>query len=385
MKQIDQGLDALKRRIETLNYQGFDPYDGLESVLFKSWPLKNWKLARFLGQQLVKRSPINLRPLFGVKPGENPVTLGLSLQAYSYLVRSGSLAQEEGFEKMDYLIDRLEKAMSEGFSGACWGYDFDWEARRANIPGYQPNVVATGIIVHALYEARKVYIDPRLTEWIVSAGEFVIRDLNRTENNYGDYAFSYSPFDKQRVYNASLKGSRILAHAYQISKNKDLLEPMRRSVDYVVKAQNKNGSWAYSEAREGSWVDNYHTGYVLDCLSACAAQVHNEAWNSALSTGLQYYLDYFIQGGGRPPFYDKDPYPLDCTAGAQQILSMCHFDYLSEAVKTGNYLIENMQLTTGGFAFRKFKNYSQNSEFMRWSNAWVFTALSYIKLKVNEK
>lgn len=383
MSTIEQGLGALRHRIESLNYKGFDPYDGLESPLFRTWPLKNWKLARFLGQQLVKRSPLNLRPILGVRPGENPVTLGIALQAYSYLLRASAIEAEEGQKRINYLLDRLEATIPDGFSGACWGYDFDWEARRANIPGYQPTVVATGIIVHALNEARHVSEDPRLNHWIISAAQFVVKDLNRTENKEGDFIFSYSPFDKQRVFNASLKGSRILAYAFELSGNEELLDALEKSVAYVVKAQNQDGSWGYSEAKEGSWVDNYHTGYVLDCLSACAKQINNPTWTMAIEKGLQYYLEHFVKGGGCPPFYNNEAFPLDCTAGAQQILSLCHFNRYKEAAKTGEYLIEHMQLETGGFAFRKFKNYSQKWEFMRWSNAWMFAALAYI-LKVEQ-
>lgn len=378
MNKIESGLSALKNRMELQNYKGFDPYDGLESPLFRNWPLKNWKLARFLGQQLVKRSPINLRPLLGVKPGENPVTIGLAIQAYAYLGLAKAISEQDCNQKLAYLLDRLESAIPKGFSGACWGYDFDWEARRANIPGFQPTGVATGIIVNALYEARKVSTDSRIEKWIVSASSFVVNDLTRTENAKGDFIFSYSPFDKQRVFNASLKGSRILAYAYEISLDKSLLEPLEKSVNYVVNAQNKDGSWAYSEASEGAWVDNYHTGYVLDCLAACNKVMNKEKWQKALNHGLSYYKNNFIKDGGRPPFYNNNPYPLDCTSGAQQILSACQFGLVDEAQKTGEFVIDHMQLKTGGFAFRTFKNYSQKWEFMRWSNAWMFAALAAI-------
>ena len=41
-------------------------------------------------------------------------------------------------------------------------------------------------------------------------------------------------------------------------------------------------------------------------------------------------------------------------------------------------LIDNMQGADGSFYFRKFKWYTNRTSFMRWSNAWMFAALSYL-------
>ena len=40
------------------------------------------------------------------------------------------------------------------YSGACWGYNFDWQARRFFISkDYTPTVVATTFCVEALFKA----------------------------------------------------------------------------------------------------------------------------------------------------------------------------------------------------------------------------------------
>ena len=45
---------------------GYDPYDGLNSRLFQSLPLKQSRAARLAWIQFHKRSPVNLRPLVSV-------------------------------------------------------------------------------------------------------------------------------------------------------------------------------------------------------------------------------------------------------------------------------------------------------------------------------
>ncbi len=147
---IDKRLKKLKSYIERENYLGFDPYDGLKSPFFKLPFFKNNKLVRFGMQQVVKRLPFSIRPLLLIKKGYNPVTLGLAIQAYAYLYHAELDKKNEHLEKINFLVDELKKLVPEGFSGACWGYDFDWEARYAKIPAYQPTVVATGIITNAV-------------------------------------------------------------------------------------------------------------------------------------------------------------------------------------------------------------------------------------------
>ena len=143
---IEKGLDKLKTYIENEGYKGYDPYDALLSPFFKLPILKSNKWIRFGTQQLVKRLPFSIRPLLFVPKGYNPVTLGLSIQAYAYLYQAESNNKEEYLKKIDYLVNELKTLIPKGFSGACWGYDFDWEARYSKIPAYQPSVVATGII-----------------------------------------------------------------------------------------------------------------------------------------------------------------------------------------------------------------------------------------------
>src|SRR5690606_8059965 len=100
---------------------------------------------------------------------------------------------------------------------------------------------------------------------IISATDFVLNDLNRTQH-LNNFCFSYSPFDKQVVYNASMKGTRLLAQAYSLTNNDEYLNKAKLSVQFVIDKQNEDGSWFYSDKVNGKWIDNYHTGYVLDCL-----------------------------------------------------------------------------------------------------------------------
>jgi hypothetical protein len=331
LSRIHLATEKLKRRIEQENYKGYDPYDALNSNLFKIPVLKKNKFIRFLAQQLVKRFPLNLRPILAVPKGENPVTLGLSIQAYAYLFAAGAIDEANARNNIETLIERLKNLIPEGFHGACWGYDFDWEARYAKIPAYQPTVVATGIITNGLFEAFQITGIKALSDLVQSAAEFVVKDLNRSENDKGYPIFSYSPFDHQKVYNASLKGVRLLVQSYILSSNEEHLRLARSAANYVLSNQNENGSWYYSEAKGGNWIDNYHTGYVLDCLKSLDDVDPNSELTAQIEKGLAYYRKTFVGIDGQPIFYSHEPWPVDCTGGGQQILTLTRFDFMNEA------------------------------------------------------
>ena len=77
---------------------------------------------------LLKRLPVNLRPLLLIKKDYNPKGLGLFLWGYAKLY-----AREKDpryLEQIDRLLDLLEGLKSRDCSGNGWGYNFDWQSRR---------------------------------------------------------------------------------------------------------------------------------------------------------------------------------------------------------------------------------------------------------------
>ena len=380
---IEDSVLKLEEYATEREYKGYDPYDALHSPLFNLPFFKSNKWVRFGTQQFVKRFPLNLRPLLFVSKGLNPVSLGLFIQGYANLITVIPERKEEFEKRIEELAEKLVEMIPEGFSGACWGYDFDWEARHAKIPAYQPTVVATGIITNGLYRAWQVTGMARLKELVESSAGFVLKDLNRSYD--GDsFCFSYSPFDEQRVFNASLKGARLLAQAYSLSGDIEAKKAARQTVEYVAARQREDGSWGYSEAKAGGWVDNYHTGYVLDCLHEYSKLCGDPDYEEYLANGFTFYRNRFFEPDGRPAFYADNVYPADCTAASQSILTLTRFGDVDMANKVAKWTIKNMQAPDGSFYFRKFRWYTIKTPFMRWSNAWMFAALAELLWKIDQ-
>lgn len=375
---INQATEKLQHYIEAENYSGHDPYDALNSPLFKLPFFKTNKWVRFGAQQLVKRSAINLRPLLFVPKKINPVTLGLCVQGYCNLIKVYPEKKVELETKINSLIYQLERLIPIGYHGACWGYDFDWEARYARVPAYQPTIVATGIISNALFIAFQTTGNKKALELCTSSALFILKDLHRTVESDGAFCFAYSPFDKEKVFNASMKGVRILAQVYSQTKEESLKQIAQKAVQYVMKHQRNDGAWIYSQSDAGTWIDNYHTGYILDCLDEYIKQTGDNQYAEHLKNGFEYYRTNFFENNTIPKFYNQKTVPVDCTAAAQSLLSLTRFGEIKTATQVAQYMIANMQDDKGYFYFRKYANKTEKISFMRWSNAWMFAGLTEV-------
>lgn len=149
--------------------------------------------------------------------------------------------------------------------------------------------------------------------------------------------------------------------------------------------QNEDGSWGYSLAKAGGWTDNYHTGYVLDCLYEYQKLMKDNDYSEKIKKGYSFYIKHFITDEGIPKFYHNNMYPIDCTSASQTILTTIRFGDVDLAVNVALWMAKNMQKNNGSFKFRKFKHYKNTSSFMRWSDVWMFAALANLKYESKEK
>ena len=63
---IRSSINKVEKWVEDHNYKGYEPFDGLSST-FRPLTFGNLLMDRLL-LQLIRQSPLNIRPLFGVKP-----------------------------------------------------------------------------------------------------------------------------------------------------------------------------------------------------------------------------------------------------------------------------------------------------------------------------
>lgn len=374
-----ESLNRLKTYCETEKFKGYDPYDGLNSSFFQAIPgLSKNRMARLAWIQFFKRSPINLRLVTGVKKEYNPKAMGLFLAGYCLLYKTE--AKTEYLDKMNFFIENLNSSVSKGYSGACWGYNFDWQARAFFQPKGTPTVVASVFIANAMLDAYEILKQDALLKTARSTCDFILKDLNRTYDDKRNFAFSYSPLDKSVVFNASLLGSRLLSRVYSFTNEKELADAAKSSVAYCCNYQGANGSWGYGTLPFHQWVDNFHTGYNLECISDYMKYTGDDVYVTNVNQGLSYYVNTFFTKEGIPKYYNNSIYPIDVHAPAQMVITLARlgrFHEYKELMDTVLYwTIKNMQSKEGFFYYQINKFFSSKIPYMRWAQAWMFYALS---------
>ncbi len=372
-------FNKLRQYCEQEAFKGYDPYDGLNSKLFQAMPfLSKSRLARLAWIQFFKRFPLNLRSVLGVKKEYNAKGLGLFLAGYCRLYQSDP--KQEYLDRIVFLADELIRIQNRSYSGACWGYNFDWQARAFFQPKNTPTVVATTYISSAFLDAYDITSNDDYLRIARSACDFVMNDLNRTSGSEDTFAFSYSPLDKSVVYNASLLGSRLLARVFAYTREPELAETAEKSVRYCCNKQHDDGSWSYGEYDFHHWIDNFHTGFNLECIYAYMQYTGDSAFEETLNKGFDYYLNTFFTEDGMAKYYNNQTYPIDIHAPAQLIITLDKLGRFEEnrelAERVLGWTIRNMQSPKGYFYYQVKKRFSSRIPYIRWAQAWMFYALT---------
>lgn len=393
--KVQQSFFSLKNYCEKERFKGWDPYDGLNSQLFQFIPfLKKSAICRLIIIQGFKRCPFNLRRIALVPKEHNAKGIGLFLSGYCNLYKAvvkhtewkDALGSPEEIRKqIEELAELLISMQSKGYNGACWGYNFDWQARRLFLfPKNTPTVVATNFCATALMDAFEITKNERYLNIALSAAEFVVKDLHRAPYKDG-FLFSYSPLKgNDTVFNASLLGSRLLSHCYHYTHNEDYRRLAEQSIKACCSGQRKDGAWIYGMLPVQSWVDSFHTGYNLDALIAYQELTGDMKYNTYLEKGFDYYIRHFFKKDGTPKYYDNQTYPIDIHCPGQLLVTLARLhrtDVYSELVeKVLDWTIRNMQDKKGYFYYQLKPGVSSKISYMRWSNAFMFNALSHYML-----
>jgi len=364
---------------EAEQYKGYDPYDGLNSKLLQSIPLlRNNRLVRLAWIQFFKRSPVNLRTLLGVKKEYNPKALGLFLASYCIFYKHHK--SEAHLKKINWFIKLIEEQKTKGFSGDCWGYNFDWQARAFFQPRFYPTIIATCFNANALLDAYELIGDEKLLTSARSTCDFILKDLNRSTKPDGSFAVSYSPIDHSVIYNTSLMGARLLARVYAITKEEELFSEAKKLVSFCCADQKEDGSWSYGTASFHYWIDNFHTGYNLECIHDYMLHTGDNSFTQAMEKGFDYYVNTFFTEEGISKYYSNSTYPIDIHAPAQLVTTLAAMGKMDEQKelldRVMGWTIKNMQHKKGYFIYQVNKYVTSRIPYMRWSQAWMFRALA---------
>jgi hypothetical protein len=372
-------------------FAGYDPYDALNSRWFQATPLKHSRLARLAWTQFHKRSPVNFRSLIRIPRERN--AKGIALFALAALAEYRRSQTKEAEVEARELLDDLMWMRLKGFKGAAWGYNFDWQSRVFFAPRGTPTVVPTAFAARALCEAAKVFGEEEYLPFARTVCDFILNDLNRSEEAGGEVCFSYSPLDQTRVFNASLLAGETLAAVGRLTGEASLCDWAMRAATYVTRRQRPDGSWAYGADDHQSWADGFHTAFILGGLSRIIDVIGSEPGavttglvdelDNTLRRGYEFWQERFFLADGWPKYYPDRLYPADAHSAASAIVTLVDLrgripGTMILAEKIAKWALDNLRDSDGSFHYQRRRFYTVRIPYMRWSQAWMAYALARI-------
>src|SRR6516164_7533095 len=128
---IHKSIERLYHWLEEHDYRGYDTFDGLNSKFARPLTFDS-AILRTVLLQGVRRFPLNLRPLLGIAPERSSKGMGFLARAFIRMNQAtgDSVWNQRAESALQWLIDHR----SSGYSGACWGNHFDYQARTFYLP-----------------------------------------------------------------------------------------------------------------------------------------------------------------------------------------------------------------------------------------------------------
>lgn len=376
--ELNASISRLSNWLENNEYRGYDTFDGLNARFVRPLTFEK-KFLRTVLQQGVRRFPINLRPLLGVRKSRSTKAMGFL--ARGFLRMHEATGDPAWRAKAEFTLQWLQENQSPGYSGACWGNHFDYQSRSSYVPNGLPSVVWTSLIGHAFLDAYDYFEDDNYLNVAISSCDHILRDLNHFSDGES-LCIGYFPGHSLRVHNANTLGASLLARTYSHTRNDAHRELAAKSIQYTAQYQRSDASWYYGEAGNLHWVDNFHTAYVLDCFKHYIPGTGDERFHKCMMNGYEYWKNTFFLEDGTPRYYHHKTLPIDIQCCSQAIDTLVLFsdldsNALSLAQKVATWTIENMQDPSGYFYYRRYSPWLVNkTPTLHWGQATMMCALA---------
>ncbi len=375
--EIKRCIDAVQSWVERQSYRGYEPFDGLSSWAGRL--IRGNVFAERLLQQLIRQSPLNLRPLLGVTPKES--TKGRGYMASGYVILYRITKEQQYLDKALHCLEWLNKQKVPRFAHHSWSNHFDFASRSGRYTKDDPIIVWTALIGHAYLDAFEV----TGYDWLLEVANSVcnwILELPREKTDKGD-CISYLSHVQSSIHNANMLGAGILARTSKHTNNQECREVARSAMEYTCSRQRPDGSWWYAESPNNHWIDNFHTGYNLDSLKHYMDATGDRSYRLNLKQGLEFYKANFFETDGKPKYYHKRTYPIDIQCAAQSIDTLAFVsDVAPDALPLANlvaaWTIRHMQDSRGYFYYRQYPFIKARTPMLHWGQATMFKALTQL-------
>lgn len=307
-----------------------------------------------------------------------------------YAMGFGLLAKQSGKERFYkqalHFLEVLKGTRCPGYSHYCWGYPFNWETIRGTIREGTPLITT----VPYVYEAfKQVWEIDRSNEWFQvmnSIAEHALLDYKDIETSAKASTCSYTPDPEQSVavVNANAYRAFLLTSAASDFSEERYWKVAERNLNFVLEAQNEDGSWYYAKDGKRNFIDHFHTCFVLKALTKIEALTGHSGCTEAIKRGVEYYVANLFDETGLPKPFSSRPrltvYRRELYDYAESInlavLLKGRFPKLDDLLSSVlNDVVTVWQKPDGSFRSRRLLLGWDNTPMHRWAQSQLFRSL----------
>jgi len=294
--------------------------------------------------------------------------------------------EEQHYRKAFHFLEVLKATRCTGYTRYCWGYPFNWETLRGTIREGTPLITT----VPYVYEAfKQVWEIDKAEEWnqvMKSVAEHGLFDYKDIQTSLNASTCSYTPDPEQSVavVNANAYRAFLLTSAAHDFAEEKYWKVAERNLNFVLEAQNGDGSWYYAQDGKRNFIDHFHTCFVLKALVKIEALTRHSGCTEAIKRGVEYYVANLFDESGLPKPFSRRPrltiYRRELYDYAEAInlavLLKGRFPKLDALLSTVlNDILTVWQKPDGSFRSRQLLLGWDNTPMHRWAQSQLFRSL----------
>jgi len=321
------------------------------------------------------------------KPQRMPI--GDAHYAMGFAFLAEATGEDRHYQRALHFLDVLQETRCPGYEEFCWGYPFHWETMRGTIPAGTPLITTVPYVYEAFQQVYRIDGSTRWRDIMHSVAQHALSDYKDVPTSATASTCSYTPFPDHSlmVVNANAYRAYLLTNAAIEFSEMKYETVAKRNLNFVLEAQNSDGSWFYAQDGKRSFVDHFHTCFVLKALAKIEALTGNRDCTSAIQRGVSYYTQNLFDEAGIPQPFSKAPrltvYRRELYDYAEcinlAVLLRGRFPALDRHLGvTLDQILSRWQTSEGSFRSRQLYLGWDNTPMHRWASAQLFRSLCFL-------
>ncbi|RRQ47955.1 hypothetical protein DZC72_09415 [Maribacter algicola] len=386
----NRNLDNIKAVCISDDLAGYDPYDiwmtGI-GIQIKSLFNKNKYVGLLPAAALTLYDHfINNNARLFYKKREYPTARAMAaLTLFNiYKIEKKDEYLEFGKRHVDWLIEHSCK----GYAGLCWGLGFKWAVGEGlDYNENTPFSTHTPYALEAIHAYIQITNDSEYIQHIESIFTFYENDIKVLFEDSDEMATSYGPAKDRLVTNAV--SYTMYAYAIFLGYFPDKKEIIKKRIgklyNFIKNSQRNDGSWLYSPEDKNSFIDCFHSCFVLKNIYKTHKILPLKDAQKTMAMGYDYLkLNFYDSKDGLFKRFSLSNKPSIIKYDLYDNAEFLHF-----AVLFGDHDFAKKLATSIGVKFRKGDdiysvidtfNFRKNKNTLRWAKMPYLYALSALEL-----